>query len=95
MPLNIGELLTPVGLAYFIMDDGHWTGHGITLATNNFTKSEVELLAQVLEDNFDLKCNIRKDKNVYLIYISAKSIPQLRILIKDFMHPTMLYKLGL
>ena len=95
LPLNIGELLTPVGLAYFIMDDGHWTGHGITLATNNFTKSEVELLAQVLEDNFDLKCNIRKDKNVYLIYISAKSIPQLRILIKDFMHPTMLYKLGL
>ena len=53
LPLSIGELLTPAGLAYFIMDDGHWTGHGITLATNNFTKSEVELLTQVLENNFN------------------------------------------
>lgn len=55
----------------------------------------VELLIQVLENNFDLKCNIRKDKNVHLIYICAESIPHLRGLIKDFMHPTMLYKLGL
>ena len=66
----------------------------LQLPTRDFLRStsllEVELTLAV-----NLKCTIRKDKNVYLIYISAKSIPHLRSLIKDFMHPTMLYKLGL
>jgi hypothetical protein len=95
IPQSIGDLLTPAGLAYFIMDDGSWTGHGVTLATNSFTKADVELLSKVLENKFNLISTVRKDKNVHLIYISAKSVPLLRSMIKDFMHPTMLYKLGL
>jgi hypothetical protein len=48
------------------MDDGSWTGHGVTLATNNFTKAEVELLAlEVLENNFNLGCPRREMQYSY------------------------------
>jgi hypothetical protein len=49
VPSNIGELLTAVGLAYWICDDGHFhkASGGHTLATNSLTLSEVELLIKV------------------------------------------------
>jgi len=35
------------------MSDGSWSGYGIKLCTNNFTKSEVELLSKVLNTKFN------------------------------------------
>src|SRR5690606_35467523 len=34
IPLNIGELLTPVGLAYWAMDDGSKSGSGFSFCTD-------------------------------------------------------------
>ena len=53
VPSNIEELLTNISLAYWIMSDGSWSGYGIKLCTNNFTKSEVELLSKVLNPKFN------------------------------------------
>ena len=44
VPLNIGEILTPIGLAHWIMDDGYKHGNGLILATESFSLKEVELL---------------------------------------------------
>ena len=41
VPLNIEELLTPIGLALWIMDDGFKYGNGIGLCTESFTLAEV------------------------------------------------------
>lgn len=37
VPCNIFDILSPVSLAYWHMDDGGWTKGGIHLSTNSFT----------------------------------------------------------
>ena len=43
VPTNIANYITPVSLAYWIMDDGGFTGSGLKLYTNAFTKDELNL----------------------------------------------------
>ena len=53
IPANIGELLTPIGLAYWFGDDGYYhklTG-GFYFSTNSYTLAENELLVKVLKGN--------------------------------------------
>ena len=57
---GVGELLTPIGLALWIQDDGYRSGNALVLCTECFTKSEVELLISVLRDNFGLASNIQE-----------------------------------
>lgn len=42
-------ILTPVGLAYWIMDDGGFTGTGLKLYTNAFSQEELNLLVEALD----------------------------------------------
>jgi LAGLIDADG DNA endonuclease family len=99
VPSNIGELLTPRGLAYWAMDDGGSDRSGFILYTNSFTKREVELLIKVLKENFDLNCSIHtrndKTKVSYLIYIKADSWEKFKSLVEPFIIPHFLYKLKL
>lgn len=62
VPLNIEELLTPIGLAHWIMDDGFKHGNGIVLSTESFSLAEVELLKNVLKSKFDLAVTIQNRK---------------------------------
>lgn len=41
VPLNIHDLLTPRGLAYWIMEDGSLQNKGLHLNTYAFTEEEV------------------------------------------------------
>ena len=101
IPNIIGDLLTPLGLAHWIMQDGsyHKVSKGVVLCTDSFTREEIELLISVLETKFNLICTIQKapskNSNRFRIYISAKSVPILRTLVQSHFHPTMLYKLGI
>ena len=69
------------------------------MCTDSFTKDEVELLLSVLQEKFKLSCTIQKAPskilNRFRIYISAKSLPVLRKLVKSNFHPSMLYRIGL
>ena len=78
VPLNIEELLTPIGLALWITDDGFKYGNGIVLCTESFTLAEVELLKKVLEFTFGLTVTIQIRNTSggmlgYRLYISSKS----------------------
>jgi hypothetical protein len=97
VPLNIAELLTPLGLAYWIFDDGGFdkSSQRVTLNTQSFTLAEVNLLAKTLNDKWDLKCTIYKNKNGFVIVITRKSLPILKDLLKDITPPMMLHKIGL
>jgi hypothetical protein len=80
------------------MDDGQYVKRGgITLCTDSFSMGEVLLLKSVLEDKYGLQCTIHNknpEKGHYRIYISGKSLPVLRELVREFIHPSMAYKLG-
>ena len=60
IPNNIEELLTPLALAIWIMVDGTFKSPGLRLATNCFTKQEVELLVKALENKFNIKSSLQK-----------------------------------
>lgn len=60
LPLNIKELLTPIGLSHIIMGDGYFNDQTVFLCTENYTLDEVKLLIETLETNFDLKASLNK-----------------------------------
>ncbi len=97
VPANIGELLTPTGLAFWLADDGsfHIRERSVRLCTNGFALEDVKLLMNVLTNKFNLKCTLNKGGNGHVIRISSKSLPVLQTLLKDIMPPMMLHKIGL
>lgn len=67
---NLDVLLTPVGLAYWIMDDGGITVNKQTvLHTRFFSKKEVLYIIKVLEKNSDLKTRIEEKEKKSMSYL--------------------------
>lgn len=96
VPSNIYELLTPRGLAFWLMDDGSRHGDGMHIGVYAFTNADVDKLMFVLQDKFNIKCSIHynRDKKPR-IYIFKESMDTLRTLVKPYFVKEMLYKLGL
>jgi hypothetical protein len=97
IPLNIGELLTARGLAYWSMDDGNKIENGFFLNTQSYTKDENLMLINVLKEKFNLDCTLikhRKEINQTRIYIRAKSMPDFIALVNPYFHNSMMYKLN-
>lgn len=100
VPVNIGELITPIGLAHWIKDDGYKHGKGIVLSTESFSLDDTEVLKKVLELKFELKVTIHIRHSSggglgYRLYISSKSYDKLLSLIQPYFILSMNYKLGL
>ena len=97
VPSNIQDLLTPRGLAYWIMVDGSIQNKGLHLNTYGFTNQEILNLKYSLEKMFGentLKCSIHKHKKGDRIYIWGESMDVIRHNINKFMHKNMLYKIN-
>lgn len=77
------------------MDDGTAHGKGLRLCTHCFTDTEVKLLMSALHNKFGLKCTLHRNDSKPLIYISVKSMDELKALVLPHMCTSMLYKLGL
>ena len=95
VPLNIKNLLTPKGLAYWIMDDGSLQNKGLHLNTYGFSHEGILILKETLENMFgenSLKCSNHKGRE--RIYIWEESMECLRNNISQFMVKDMLYKLN-
>jgi hypothetical protein len=73
VPLNINQLLTPIGLSYWIMDDGSLQNKGLHLSVYAFSYENVLLLKSTLENLFLpealIKCTIHTHKKGYRLYI--------------------------
>nr|QWC53687.1 LAGLIDADG homing endonuclease [Rhizoctonia solani] len=67
IPTNIGSLLTLLGLAYWICDDGSFykSTKTVVLCTESFIMEEVELLISVLNDKWDLDSYKKKHQMVF------------------------------
>lgn len=74
VPHNIYELLTPRGLAFWLMDDGSKHGDGMHIGVYAFTNADVDKLMFTLQSKFDLKCSIHYNRdNKPRIYIFKES----------------------
>lgn len=97
VPSTIGNYLTPLALAIWIMDDGAKVGKGLKLCSNSFTQNECILLANTLQTKFNLKVTVQlagsKNKDQYILYIWKESMPTLVEIVKPFIISEMKYKI--
>jgi LAGLIDADG DNA endonuclease family len=93
IPQDIYNLLTPVALAHLIMGDGSVRRHGLIICTQSFTIQDTVRLINVLIIRYNLICSIHYHGGKPQIYISQKSMVQLRTIVSPFIIPSMLYKL--
>jgi hypothetical protein len=97
VPNNIMDILTPIGLAHWIMGDGSRQNKGLHLSVYSFTTDEVNLLIKVLNNKFGVKCSIHNHSSVGnkpRIYIWQESMDLLRLQVNEYIIPSMKYKIG-
>ena len=95
VPLNLYEIIDYEFLAYWVMGDGTKAGNAIYLQTQTFTVEECVLIISILIHKFNLNCNIHMQRKQPTIYISAKSIKQIKAQLLPYFVPSMFYKLNL
>lgn len=97
IPSSIFHLIDAVALAYWIMGDGQQVIRGgLTLCTDSYSIKDTILLLNVLIIKFNLKCSIYTVKpEQYRIRIWTESMVTLQNLVKPYILPSMLYKIGL
>lgn len=98
VPEWIGEYLTPLGLAHWLMQDGsRQQGQGVVFATNSFTKQDCIFLAQILTDKYGLKTSVVKAgfHNQWKISIKKESMELLVSIVSKHIVPEMQYKIKL
>lgn len=93
-------MLTPVGLAHWIMGDGYFQYNAVIICTDNFSLNEVNKLIEVLYKNFGLLSERKTRRNpnrnvVWRIKIKLESMEKLKELVIPYFIPEMLYKLGI
>ena len=97
VPNCVGEYLTPLALAIWIMDDGAKVGKGLKLCTNSFSYQDCLFLTKVLYNNFSIKASVQSAgdimNNQYIIYIWLESMETLRNIVVDYIIPEMKYKI--
>jgi len=95
IPKLIHRWLTPRAIAYWYMDDGSIKSKqskGVLFNTQRFTYNEVLLLSKILNDKYELKTKLRKQKVGYQIYVSGYSYEKLKSIIYPFFIDSMKYK---
>ena len=96
VPKLIHRWLTPLSLAVWFMDDGSIKSkyhRARIINTQGFEKREVQRLIKVLDEKFDLKCKLRKQKEGCQIMILSESADKFARLIKVHLHTSMKYKI--
>lgn len=105
VPQNIGELLSPIGLAVWFGDDGTSSmskaprlknpkRHGF-FCTDSFTEEEVNILRRALLDKFQIETTLWSPPSANgrcRIYIRTKSFQTITNIIEPYLPPTMKYK---
>jgi LAGLIDADG DNA endonuclease family len=78
------------------MDDGGRVSSGLKIATNSFTKNEVEYLSTLLKNKYGFKVSVISagKLNQYNLYFSKSSMNLLAQIVKPYLHPSMYYKLN-
>ena len=86
--------LGPLGLAIWYMDDGYKNKPygGCSLCTNCFSEEDLEILKQVLKDNFNIYATSNQTRNV--LYIPSSEFPKFKKIVDPYIVPCLKYKVS-
>lgn len=96
VPNFIDLYLSPLALAIWMMDDGtSFKNKGFKFSTNSFTLKEIQYLALILKNKYNLDSSIHKSGliNQYNIYLPKSSFKDLIKIVHPHFHPSMYYKI--
>ena len=93
LPENLYDLLTPLSLAIWTMDDGDNDRDSIRYNIQCFSWKEQKVLKKLLEKKYQLESNLNKDRNNYRLRVKKSSKVKLIKLISPFIIPSMEYKI--
>lgn len=93
VPSEIAELLSPLAVAVWLMDDGAADHAGVTLQTHSFLYQEVLLLQTAVRERFDLAVTLRKNRGAWILYVPAAELPGLQVIVDPFLLSDLAYKL--
>jgi len=96
VPMELKNNFNAILLAHLIMGDGNYlnTRNIIRIYTNSYTEKDVRLLSNIIIDNLGIDTKVVFDrKDQYIIVI--ENINYIRDILLPYMHPSMLYKLGI
>lgn len=107
LPENHVQRLEALGLAIWYMDDGAYseTVGWAFLHSQSFTEAENLLLRDMLRDKFGVQTKVNRRPRVknrsvvvgeytYLLYVPVREVRKLFEIIRPYLQPVMLYKLG-
>lgn len=97
LPLDLLQHLQPLGLAVWYQDDGMYnkSASNCQFATDCFTRESVDNAASILTNRFGIHFSAHHYKTgVTRIAIPKSETPSFIKLIKEYMHPCLLYKVN-
>lgn len=94
IPQNIENLVDPLALAVWIMDDGSLNRRVLDISTYSFRKEEIELLQKTLFNKFSLRSNYYRDRDKgFRMYFPQGETLKLIDLISPYIIPNLAYKI--
>lgn len=85
--------LDSLSLAVWFMDDGSRSRNAVYLNTQQFTLSDQESLINLLEETFNFRVTLNKDKSYFRLRLSCNSTKSFRNLVSPVLLSSMRYKL--
>jgi len=86
--------LNPIMMAVWFMDDGSKSYRTYYLNTQRFDYQSQRKLIQMLKEQYGIDSSLNRDKEYYRIRIKQSNAERFKKLIRNYLIPTMQYKLG-
>lgn len=93
VPKDLIEILDPLGLAIWYMDDGSNNGSNITLNTHCFSNEEQKMIQDLFYRKFGIKTSLVKDRSKFKIAIGYNELPKFMKIVKLHIISSMSYKI--
>ncbi|MGH8523765.1 MAG: hypothetical protein ACREXY_05955, partial [Gammaproteobacteria bacterium] len=93
VPPDIEHFVTPASVAVWLMDDGTAERAGVSFQTHSFKRDEVERLATLLHDRFELRTSLMRNHEASIVYVHGSSLEALKALVAPYVLPQFTYKL--
>ena len=98
IPRLIKRFLTPLALTIWFMDDGQIKSRkhrALLINSQCYSRNDLRLLQNALEEKFNIKTTLKKEKRGFRIYLLSETINNFLELVSPYILPSMKYKLGI
>ena len=96
VPAQVGDLLDPIALSVWFMDDGGRgarTPKGLVFNTSCYSEAEQVVLQSVFADKFGVVMSVHKVGRGFQLYVRSQSFERFVSVISPYIVPQMRYKL--